>query len=52
MAKSSPGTNLSHYRIVFKIGAGGMGEVYHLNELESSIAFFRGTLSLKFGNQP
>ena len=28
MAELSPGLNLSHYRIVSKIGAGGMGEVY------------------------
>jgi serine/threonine protein kinase/tetratricopeptide (TPR) repeat protein len=28
MAELSPGFNLAHYRIVSKIGAGGMGEVY------------------------
>src|SRR2546421_8410010 len=28
MPELSPGFNLSHYRIVSKIGAGGMGEVY------------------------
>src|SRR5256884_1987159 len=28
MAELSPGASLSHYRIVSKIGAGGMGEVY------------------------
>jgi serine/threonine protein kinase len=28
MAELSPDTNLSHYRIVSRIGAGGMGEVY------------------------
>lgn len=28
MAELSPGTSLSHYRVISKIGAGGMGEVY------------------------
>ena len=28
MAEPSPGANLSHYRIVSQLGAGGMGEVY------------------------
>src|ERR1700694_4720226 len=28
MAQLFPGASLSHYRIVSKIGAGGMGEVY------------------------
>src|SRR5260370_25218732 len=28
MAELSPGFNLAHYRILSKIGAGGMGEVY------------------------
>ena len=28
MAELSPGTSLSHYRIVSKLGAGGLGEVY------------------------
>ena len=28
MAELSPGLKLSHYQIVSKLGAGGMGEVY------------------------
>ena len=40
MAQLSPGATLSHYRIVSKIGAGGMGEVYlaHDTKLDRKIA--------------
>ncbi|MCM3900949.1 MAG: hypothetical protein ND866_04520 [Pyrinomonadaceae bacterium] len=40
MAELSLGTSLSHYRIISKIGAGGMGEVYRAqdNELGRPVA--------------
>jgi serine/threonine protein kinase/tetratricopeptide (TPR) repeat protein len=40
MAELSPGANLSHYRIISKIGVGGMGEVYlaHDTKLDRKVA--------------
>ena len=35
MAELGPGVTLSHYHIVAKIGAGGMGEVYLAQEHEA-----------------
>ena len=34
MAELSPGATLAHYRIIAKIGAGGMGEVYRAQDTE------------------
>ena len=34
MAELSPGATLAHYRIMAKIGAGGMGEVYRAQDTE------------------
>ena len=34
MAELSPGATLTRYRIISKIGAGGMGEVYHAQDIE------------------
>ena len=40
MAQLSPGANVSHYRILSSLGAGGMGEVYlaHDTKLDRKIA--------------
>ena len=34
MAELSPGSTLSHYRVISKIGAGGMGEVYRAQDTD------------------